>query len=204
MSECKCICCHPDAELQERMIKGYKYNENRKNPWVFVPREPATFGHVVVVSGKHYEDISDIAQDVKHLEEIMKVVTELASKMKNYLKLNGEENGKKCKRIYIVSECETSNFHLHIHLIPRFKGDKKGHMFLFERELEEARWMLEKDKKEDKIRDMYNRIGTAEGILNFHKQLICSNEWVRLNYERENFIINTREKIEEILEKKDP
>lgn len=184
------------------MIRGYEANSEKS--WMYVPREPATFGHLIVVSGKHYEDISDkrLVNDAEQQKELMRIVVELCSKMEESLTYKGE----KCEKIYVVTECETPNLHLHFHLLPRFRSDKNGHMFLFEKELEEARWMLEnndkEEKKEDKIRDMHNRIGVAEGFLDFHKYLICSNKWVKSNDARDKFIKEIKEEIERILEKK--
>jgi len=60
-------------------------------------------------------------------------------------------------------------------------------VFLFERDLEEARWKLKKDIDEDKIRDTYHRIGTAEGTLSFHKNLIRSDQWLKSNVKRMKF-----------------
>lgn len=196
MNKNDCHFCNP-KEFRERMIKEYGYDENEKGPWVFVPQNPATLGHLVVVSGKHYDDISNkgLVKDVKHLKQIMKVVNKLALKMKQSLKYKGN----KCEKVYVVTQCETSN--LHLHLIPRFKGERTGNMFLFEKELEEARWVLEDDEKEDKLNDVYCRIGIMEGILNFHKNLILSKKWTRHNEYRKYFIREMKEKIENILMK---
>lgn len=198
MVRCKCRYSKliEDEQFRKRMIKGYEPKD--ENPWVYVPREPATFGHLIVAAGKCYEDIGDksLLQDTDHMKQIMNVISELASVTKEHLK----RNGKKCERVYVVSECDTPNLHLHFHLIPRFQGDKKGHMFLFERELEEARWKLETDIDEDKIRNAYHRIGTAEGILNFHKNLIRSDQWLISDVKRKEFISKIKSKIEEILQ----
>lgn len=200
MTGCKCQYGEliKDARFRKQMIKGYEPKD--ENPWVYVPREPATFGHLVVVSGKCYRDIGDMGllQDIDQLKKTMKVISELASKMKEHLKWNE----KTCERVYVVSECDTPNFHLHFHLIPRFHGDKKGHIFLFERELEEARWKLEKDIDEAKIRDAYHRIGTAEGILDFHRNLIRSDRWLRSDVERVEFIGRIKLEVDEILMKR--
>lgn len=199
MVECTCICCHPDAELKESMVKGLEYDENRKNSWVFVPREPANFGHLVVVSGKHYEDISDkgLMKDTKCLKELLTLINKLATRIKLYL----AKNGKRCKKVYVSTLCETKNFHLHFHLIPRFEGEKSGFFFLFDKELEETRWLLKNDTVEGKIHDGYVYIGAANGLLRFHEGLIQSNKWARSNEEREDYIQNTKTEIEEILKK---
>ena len=200
MVRCKCGYSKliENEQFREGIINGYEPKD--ENPWVYVPREPATFGHLIVVSGKCYSDMGDkgLLQDTDHMKQIMNVISELALLTKQHLKCNA----KKCERVYVVSECDTPNLHLHFHLIPRFLGDKKGHMFLFERELEEARWKLKTDIDEDKIRDAYDRIGTAESILSFHKNLIRSDRWLKSNPKRKEFIGKIKSEIEGILIKK--
>ena len=199
MRECTCLCCNPAAELKERMVKGFEYHEDRKNSWVFVPREPANFGHLVVVSGRHYEDISDgeLKDDTECLTELLSLINKLAARIKLHL----TKNGKRCKKVYVSTLCETKNFHLHFHLIPRFEGDKTGFFFLFDKELEEQRWMLKDDIVEDKIHDGYLTIGAANGLLRFHEFLIQSNKWARSQEERENYVQSIKTEIEKILKK---
>jgi len=190
------------CDLRARKIERYCDDSY----WVVVPRDPATFGHLLVISWRGYDkknqDISDkgLFEDPepkpKHMYEIMGLIHELASMMKKSLKY-GE---RRCERVYVATLCETKDFPFHFHLIPRFEGDKTGFMFLFERELEEVRWMLENDKKHDKIAEACNRIGKSEGILDFHKYLVHSNEWVRSNEERKGFICQIREEINRILD----
>lgn len=184
--------------LHSRKIERYCKNECY---WVVIPREPATFGHLLVISWKGYDeneqDITDegLFEDKNHMQEIMEVIRDLTRVMKESLT---DLKERRCKRVYVVNECETENFPFHFHLIPRFEGDTTGNLFLFERELEEARWMVQKDQKESKIRDGCCRIGTTEGILNHHKYLIWSNEWAKSNEEREEFIEEIKAKIEQI------
>ncbi|MFB0544340.1 MAG: HIT family protein [Asgard group archaeon] len=189
-----------DDEFRGRIIEGYEPHGDK--PWVFVPQDPGTFGHLVVVSGKCYKDISDwqLMKDKKQLGKIMAVISTLASKMKllNY-------NGKKCEKIYVLSQCEYRDFHLHFHLYPRFKGDNIGNVFLIEKELEEARWIIndknedEKKKKEDKIGNGRKRIEQVRNILNHNEELIQKDEWARSNEEREKFILKIKKKIEELI-----
>lgn len=195
MKKCKCKFCKNKSEFEDRIIRGYEPKDRR--PWAYVPREPATFGHAVVVSGEPYIDVCDqtISEDEErfvpeHLQEIMKMIRELALKMRSL-----EQNGKKCKKVYVITQCETPDLHLHFHLIPRFEGDKKGHVFLFEKELEEARWMLGDDTNENKIRDAYYRLGVAEGILDFHRNLIRSSTWIRSNADRVKLIEDIKERL---------
>jgi len=123
----ECILCHPEGKI-ENMLKGYEYNRNSVKPWVFVPREPEAFGHLVVASGKHYADISDekLTTDRKYSGQIISLINKLSVKMRKEL----EYEGRKCEKVYVSTLCETENMHLHFHLIPRFKGDKEGFMHL--------------------------------------------------------------------------
>lgn len=195
MKECVCKFCKNRSEFEDRVIKGYE--PKGKTPWAYVPREPATFGHAVVVAGEPYLDICDQTMPEgeerfvpKHLQEMMKMIRELALKMRSL-----EYNGKKCEKVYVITECETPDLHLHFHLIPRFEGERKGHVFLFEKELEEARWMLGNDTNENKIRDAYYSLGVVKGMLDFHKNLIRSNKWTRLNADRVRLIEDIRERL---------
>lgn len=160
--------------------------------WVVVPNEPATFGHLLVISWKGYQqqDITDkgLFRDSSHMREIMRVIHDLAFEMKSCLTSNGEANGKKCEKVYLVSECETESFPFHFHLIPRFECEKTGHMYLFKQELEEARWMTKKDQENTKIQNGHFRVAEAEAFLNYHKSLLLSNRWVRHKGEREELV----------------
>lgn len=55
--------------------------------------------------------------------------------------------------------------------------------------------------EEDKMRDILSRIGVAEGILDFHRSLIRSHEWLRYDEDRKDFIDEVRNEINEILKK---
>jgi hypothetical protein len=101
--------------------------------------------------------------------------------MKSSVTSNGETNGKKCEKVYLVSECETKNFPFHFHLIPRFEGEKQGHVFLLEKELEESRWMG-KDQNENQ------RIMDIESILSYYKQILDSGVWKRSKEEQIEYI----------------
>ena len=160
--------------------------------WVIVPQEPATFGHLLVISWKGCadQDITDegLFRDSKHMQETMTVIHNLALEMKDSLTSNGEADGKRCKKVYLISECEKKDFPFHFHLIPRFECQRTGHFYLFEKELEEARWLLNESQEEVKINDGCQRIGEAQSLLLYHRWLILSNRWTRSNGEREKYI----------------
>lgn len=183
------------------MIKGYEARDDGK-PWACVPREPEAFGHLIVAAGKHYVDISDekLAGDKDQLEQIMRLINKLCLKMKKYLRFEGRI----CERVYVSTLCETENMHLHFHLIPRFKGDRTGFRSLFEKELDGTRWMLNERSEDQKIREGYCAVLDAGTIVDFHKHLFASNRWLRPNKDRESFIEEVKNRIEEILDKSTP
>lgn len=193
-----CILCYPEGEIKN-ILKGYEYDKERLTPWVFIPREPEAFGHLIVAAGKHYTDISDekLAKDTDHLGQIMRLINELCLKMRKCLRFEGRI----CERVYVSTLCETENMHLHFHLIPRFKGDRTGFKYLLERELDGTRWMLKDNSKDQKIREGYYAVLDAGTIVDFYKHLFASNKWLRPNVDRESFIEEIRKRIEEILER---
>jgi diadenosine tetraphosphate (Ap4A) HIT family hydrolase len=169
-------------KLEERRIDKLLDSDSC---WVVVPHEPAAFGHVVVISWKGYQeqDITDkgLFIDSKHMQKVIRIIHDLAFTMKSSVTSNGETNGKKCEKVYLVSECETKNFPFHFHLIPRFEGEKQGHVFLLEKELEESRWMG-KDQNENQ------RIMDIESILSYYKQILDSGVWKRSKEEQIEYI----------------
>jgi len=178
------------------MIKGYEYNPANRDPWVFVPREPAAFGHLIVISGKHYRDISDagLLDDPKYLKKILVLINKLTIKLKRL-----RRDGKKCERVYVSTLCETENFHLHFHLIPRFEDDPQGFAFLFRTELEAARWLLENETSESKNPDGYKRTKETESLTAHNHNLLSTNRWARSNDERKHVIQEIKKSVEAIL-----
>lgn len=122
------------------------------------------------------------------MQKLMRTVNELAFMMKNCLTSNGEAKGKKCEKVYLVSECETKLYPFHLHLIPRFACENTGNVFLFEKEFEEARWMTKDNRKEEKIQDGFCRVAGGGAILNYYKWQLSSDRWIRSNQERKEFI----------------
>jgi len=174
-------------DLEERIVDKSPDNSY----WIVVPEKPATFGHLLVISWRGYQeqDIADkgLFKDRSHMQEAMRMIHDIVFQMKSCLTSNGKANGKKCEKVYLVSECETKDFPFHFHLIPRFEREEEGHLNLFIKELEEARWMTD-DEKEVKTQDGFVRIGKAEGILDYHRQLLQSDRWAKDNKKREKEI----------------
>jgi histidine triad (HIT) family protein len=77
---------------------------------------PASRGHVIILSKKHFANLFELEDDVA--EKVLIIAKKLATAMKaeldcdgiNLLQNNGEAAGQ-------------SVFHIHFHLIPRYKDD---------------------------------------------------------------------------------
>lgn len=191
-----------DDDYRKRQWSGLRKNlEDEKrivkkaaddSYWIVVPQVPATFGHLLVISwkGLREQDITDkgLFTDKLHMQNIMMTVRETIMKMKNNLTYDGMRNGRKCERVYLLSECETRCFPFHFHLIPRFEKDRKGHIYLLERELEEVRWTVGKEEDAGKLTDGCNRIAQVEALTLFHRSQILSKEWVRCDEERKDLV----------------
>ena len=80
---------------------------------------PATRGHALVIPKEHYADLYEIPEETAG--EAMKVAKKMAAVMTEKLKADGfnivQNNGEQAGQTV---------FHFHMHLIPRYKGDKVG------------------------------------------------------------------------------
>lgn len=183
------------SELQKELKNRVIYKSDDKAYWVIVPDKPATFGHILLISWMSFQqqDIADkgLFSNKDHMRDIIRTIHDLVVEMKDCLTSTGEPNGKRCEKVYLISECETEDVPFHFHLIPRFEGEKKGHLFLFEKEMEEARWLVDEDH-EDKKKDGHSRISKVEDILTSHKSLLQTNNWVKDNEKRENTVEKIR------------
>lgn len=195
----KCPFCDPEFEPKNRWRILDITNDEA---WVMVPREPAAFGHLIVISKKrrpqHIDDIAylDIDEDIKHFMNIMKQVVKVSRSLK---KLSHE--GKKVEKIYVLSLCEMP--HLHFHLIPRFEKENTGYLFLFEKELEEKRWLMDNDCEKVQLQGS-KRMGEAQGILDHHRILMKRDRWVRKEKERLRFIKQIKSEVDRLSKKEGP
>ncbi|HTY74833.1 MAG TPA: HIT family protein [Candidatus Nanoarchaeia archaeon] len=109
---------------------------------VFMDLRPVSEGHALVIPKQHYVDIFDIPAEL--LAETHKVTKAIAAAVKKATCADGisivQQNGKAAGQ---------DIFHMHVHVIPRFEGQKMPHfdeLTVFEREkLDE---MAAKIKKE--------------------------------------------------------
>ncbi len=169
-------------KLEKRRIDNLSDSDSC---WVVIPDKPATFGHLVVFSWEGYQeqDITDkgLFMCDQHMQKVIRIIHDLAFTMKSSLTSNGELTGKKCEKVYIVSACETKGLPFHVHLIPRFKAEKQGYVFLLEKELEESRWM-------GKEQNGNKRITEIESIINYYKPILKSGSWKRSKKEQTRYL----------------
>lgn len=86
---------------------------------VFLDLNPAARGHALIVPKEHYADLFELDEEMA--EKAFVLAKRLAGKMKaaldcdgfNLIQNNGEAAGQ-------------TVFHFHLHLIPRYQGDKAG------------------------------------------------------------------------------
>jgi len=173
---------------------GKKLDYENKYFYVVVPKEPAMYGHILIVSkkmsDKHAEDITDI-DNLKEdqLKAMIVAAQKLSWLMKKELK---KDNGKRVRKVYVITQCETPHFHFH--LKPRYENEYEGEYavpgdaFLCLKELEEARWHKNESNNISANVKGLERIQKIELGLCKHKMLINSKIWARPDEERKAFI----------------
>ena len=83
---------------------------------VILDRGPATRGHALILPKKHYADIYEADDEV--LAKAIKLAKKMAIKMTEVLGCDGFNIVQNNKEV-----AGQTVFHLHIHLIPRYKDD---------------------------------------------------------------------------------
>jgi histidine triad (HIT) family protein len=131
-----CIFC----KIVNGKIPAAKVYEN-SNVISFLDIMPANKGHCLVVPKKHYENLLDISdEDLKNLILAAKKITKalslsIGNGSYNIIMNNGKEAGQ------LVD-------HAHIHIIPRFKGDrlriKWSHKKYIEKEMKSIQEKIKK------------------------------------------------------------
>jgi histidine triad (HIT) family protein len=83
----------------------------------FLDIRPLTMGHTLIVPKVHYMDIFDIPEKI--LTEVHKAAKKISSSVKEATQADGisiiQQNGKAAGQ---------DIFHLHVHVVPRFEGQK--------------------------------------------------------------------------------
>lgn len=97
----------------------------------FFPLSPATLGHTLVVPKRHVRDLWDL--DSKSAKSLMDSTLRVAHGLRMALKPQGlnliNSSG---------SAASQTVFHLHMHLVPRWDGDRVGNIWPPERPLDAA------------------------------------------------------------------
>lgn len=82
---------------------------------VILDADPATKGHALILPKKHSDDL--LSADDNTIEKVLPLAKKIANRQKEVLGCDGvnivQNNG---------SEAGQTVFHLHIHVIPRYKG----------------------------------------------------------------------------------
>ena len=96
--------------------KPAKIIYENENALCFLPREIEVYGHTLIVSKRHYQDLYDIPQDLLgKLTEVLQLLTKeyktkIGTTGANVLHASGKDS-------------QQSVPHFHFHLFPRFKDD---------------------------------------------------------------------------------
>ena len=109
-----CVFC----KIINKQIPAYKVYED-ENIFAFLDIDPLAKGHTVVVPKKHAENILDLDDD--DLSQLFLGVKKITQHLQDKLQPAGFNIGINMRK-YAGQAVE----HLHIHILPRFKGDGGG------------------------------------------------------------------------------
>ena len=105
-----------------QIVKGKIPSEvifENKRVLAFLDVNPCSNGHTVVIPKKHYEKLSQIPD--KEVKNLFSVVVKLAEKIQKQMKASAFNIG--------INDGEFAGQvipHVHVHIIPRYKGDGGG------------------------------------------------------------------------------
>ncbi len=112
MAKESCIFC---KIVQKKAPASVIYEDNEV--LAFMDIRPVSEGHALVISKEHYENIYDVPEDL--LCNIHGIVKRIALALKKTIKPDGisviQQNGVAANQ---------DIFHIHVHLIPRYEGQK--------------------------------------------------------------------------------
>jgi histidine triad (HIT) family protein len=123
--EVNCAFC----DWGEMKVKDeFRWLHDNEDYYAILAKEPKIMGHTLVVSKKHYSDITELDLNNPSTGEILRAVVYWAKRLKEVL-LSNDKNAK----IYLMTICEhwepselragqKTTEHLHFHLLPRYKG----------------------------------------------------------------------------------
>jgi len=188
-----------DCPFCKFIENGRKLNYENEYLYTVVPREPAMYGHILVVSKKlGYKHVEDITDPTLTTEQLKAMVTAV-QKLSRLIKENLTYKGKCVKKVYVLTQCELPHFHFH--LKPRYEREESGDKFLYLKELEEERWIVSDTDGDRKNKQGIKKIQQMKMKLNAYEKLIDSNKWARPNRKRIFFIERIRKKLNDLIEK---
>lgn len=97
-------------------LKGHEIIYEDNNNLVFFSKQPVTVGHTLVIPKKHVKSLLALAD--KDIDKLFELVKKIAKIIHKVLKPNGLDIGTNYGRV-----AGQSVDHLHVHVIPRYKGD---------------------------------------------------------------------------------
>jgi diadenosine tetraphosphate (Ap4A) HIT family hydrolase len=189
-----CVFCNP-SDFKERKLS---YEDEKGYWYLVVPKEVGVFAQILLVVRKrntdtrHITDISDpqFLQDDDRLLSVMKGISVVSGKLKAGLE---DPKGRRIEKVYVLTQCEGIETHLHFQLFPRYDGDHEQNEFLYECELEEARW------QDPPKRPPSSRINEGTKILEKYNSLLSKNEFLHSEQFKSVSINRIVRKLNEVL-----
>jgi diadenosine tetraphosphate (Ap4A) HIT family hydrolase len=168
----QCVFCNP----KNFESWGRKLNLEDDFWYLVVPREIGTFGQVLLVTKRlasdeiHVSDITDpkLVSNPERLKSILYGLHSVAKKIKEGII---DEKGREVEKVYVLTQCEDENSHLHFSFYPRYQGDSTGNEFLYQCEWEEAR-MQEPPKIPPRM-----KLNQGMMILDHQQNLLSQDKW---------------------------
>jgi diadenosine tetraphosphate (Ap4A) HIT family hydrolase len=189
-----CMFCKEDFGIRKL---GF---EDKNGYWyTVVPEEIGTFGQVLMVVRKmkkderHITDVTDpmFQYNEERLISVIKGIHEISTRLKKCLT---DQGGRRAEKIYVLTQCENENSHLHFQFLPRYERDPTGNEFLYACELEEARWQDPPKKPLDE------RIRSGKHILARYERLLKRGDFIYTNEHKSKELEKIVQKLNHILE----
>ncbi|MBI2005480.1 MAG: HIT family protein [Candidatus Aenigmarchaeota archaeon] len=100
----------------KRNLKGHPIIYEDKDNLAFFSKQPVTLGHTLVIPKKHVKSVLSLAD--KETDKLFELVKKIAKTIQKVLKPDGLDIGTNYGRT-----AGQSVNHLHVHVVPRYKGD---------------------------------------------------------------------------------
>ncbi|MGD8566013.1 MAG: HIT family protein [Candidatus Bathyarchaeota archaeon] len=107
------------CKIVRRELPTSQVYEDEKT-MAFLDIRPINEGHTLVIPKKHYKNIHEIPDE--ELEQLFKIVKKIATAVKQSIDADGisifQNNGSAAGQVV---------FHIHVHVIPRYHGQRTQH-----------------------------------------------------------------------------